>query len=310
MLDDFLGGVTSRTIVIAGASGMIGTPLSAALRQAGHTVHTLVRRKPVDATEHRWNPEAGTIESGIVGLCDVVMNLAGASIGKIPWTTQHKGLILNSRINSARTLATAIAGADTPPALFIQGSAVGFYGDRGDEKLTEFSPRGSGFLADVVEQWEASAQVPSGTNTRVCFARTGLVVGRGGAMEPLKLQTMLGVGGKIGKGSQWWPWISLHDEVRALAHLVTHDTDQTVFNLVGPTPASATELTSTLALALRRPHLLGLPSFAIRLLMGEAGEELLLSSQRVINERLDIVGFEFEDTTVQQAIARMLGQRS
>lgn len=309
MLDESLGGVTPRRVLLAGASGMIGSPLRAALRNAGHTVHTLVRRRPEDPTQHQWDPDAGTISSGIVGLSDVVINLAGASIGKIPWNAKHKALILSSRINSARTLATAISESPTPPALFLQASAVGFYGDRGDEKLTEFSPKGSGFLSDVVEQWEGAASGAASAATRVCFARTGLVVGHGGALAPLKLQTLLGVGGKIGPGSQWWPWISLHDEVRAFVHLVTHDTDLTVFNLVGPTPASASELTRSLARALRRPHVLGLPSFAIRTLMGEAGVELLLSSQRVINERLSIIGFQCEDTTVDHAIARMLGQR-
>lgn len=303
-------GVTApRRILLAGASGMIGTPLRAALTDAGHTVHTLVRRQPVDPTEHQWNPDAGTIDSGIVGLTDVVINLAGASIGKIPWTKRHKKLILSSRVNSARTLARAITEASTPPSLFIQGSAVGFYGDRGDETLTEFSPKGQGFLADVVDQWEAAAAEASSSSTRVCFARTGLVVGPGGALAPLKLQTLLGVGGPIGSGAQWWPWISLHDEVRALVHLVTHDTDLTVFNLVGPAPASASDLTTALARALRRPHVLGLPSFAIRALMGEAGVELLLTSQRIINERLPIIGFTCQDTTVDEAIARMLGRR-
>jgi uncharacterized protein len=310
MHESFLGEVSPRRILLAGASGMIGKPLQARLIASGHTVHTLVRRTPVDATEHQWNPATGVIESGIVGLSDVVINLAGASIGKIPWTKKRKSAILNSRIDSARTLATAISAAKNPPSLFIQGSAVGFYGSRGEEKLTEFSAKGSGFLADVVEQWEAAAHGASSTHTRVCFARTGLVVGRGGALAPLMLQTLLGVGGTIGSGAQWWPWISLHDEVRALEYLVIHETDQTIFNLVGPTPATASELTIALSRALRRPHALGLPSFAIRWLMGQAGVELLLSSQRVINERLEIVGFHFDDTTVDQAIARMLGRRS
>lgn len=310
MPESSLGVDAPRRILIAGASGMIGTPLRAALTAAGHAVHTLVRRQPHDPTEHQWDPDAGTIDSGIVGLSDVVINLAGASIGKIPWNKKYKKLILSSRVNSATTLASAITSASTPPSLFIQGSAVGLYGDRGDEKLTEFSPRGAGFLADVVWQWEAAAGAASSTQTRVCCARTGLVVGPGGALAPLKLQTLLGVGGKIGPGSQWWPWISLHDEVRALVYLVSHDTDQTIFNLVGPTPARASELTLALAQALRRPHAIGLPSFAIRWLMGEAGVELLLSSQRVINERLDIIGFECEDTTVDQALSRMLGRRA
>jgi uncharacterized protein len=310
MLGEFIGGVTPRRILIAGASGMIGTPLRTHLLDAGHTVHTLVRRQPNDPTEHHWNPERGEIHSGILELTDVVINLAGASIGKIPWTRAHKKLILSSRLSATSTLANAIASAATPPTLLIQGSAVGFYGDRGDGELTEFSTKGGGFLADVVEQWEAAAEVASSSTTRVCFARTGLVIGPGGALAPLKLQTLLGLGGKIGPGSQWWPWISLHDEVRALAHLVIHETDQRVFNLVGPSPATSSDITEELARALRRPHALGLPTFAIKALMGEAGTELLLSSQKVINERLEIIGFHWEDQTVADAIARMLGKRS
>ena len=309
MVADLPSDARERRILLAGASGMIGIPLRRSLVEAGHVVHTLVRRAPQGPSEHQWDPDAGTIDSGIIDHIDVVINLSGASIGKIPWTKRHKNLIMSSRVNATRTLATAITQAAKTPSLLIQGSAVGFYGDRGDEELTEFSPRGPGFLADVVEAWEAEAQVASSQKTRVCFARTGLVVGRGGALAPLALQTRLGVGGNIGSETQWWPWISLHDEVRALSYLVTHDTDQTLFNLVGPTPATATDLTKELARALRRPHLLGLPTIAIKALMGEAGEELLLSSQRVINQRLDIIGFRFDDVTIADAIARMLGRR-
>ena len=298
-----------RRILLAGASGMIGTPLKRLLTASGHIVHTLVRRTPQGPSEHQWDPDAGTIDSGIIDHIDVVINLSGASIGKIPWTKRHKNLIMSSRVNATRTLASAISGAENTPSLLLQGSAVGFYGDRGNEELTEFSPRGPGFLADVVEAWESEAQAAASTHTRVCFARTGLVVGRGGALAPLALQTRLGVGGNIGPGTQWWPWISLHDEVRALAYLVSHETDLTVFNLVGPTPATASDVTKELARTLRRPHLLGLPTFAIKTLMGEAGEELLLSSQRVLNQRLDIIGFHFDDITIADAIARMLGRR-
>ena len=309
MVVDLPSDAEPRRILLAGASGMIGIPLTRSLVEAGHIVHTLVRRKPQGPSEHQWDPDAGTIDSGIIDHIDVVINLSGASIGKIPWTTRHKELIMSSRVNATRTLATTIAQAENAPSLLVSGSAVAFYGDRGDEELTEFSPRGQGFLADVVEALETEAQAASSKTTRVCFARTGLVVGRGGALAPLALQTRLGVGGNIGPGTQWWPWISLHDEVRALQYLVTHDTDQTIFNLVGPTPATATDLTTELARALRRPNLLGLPTFAITALMGEAGEELLLSSQRVISQRLDIIGFRFDDLTIADAIARMLGRR-
>lgn len=301
---------TPRRILISGASGMIGTPLRRVLTAAGHTVHTLVRRDPSDPLEHKWNPEAGTIESGIVDHVDVVLNLSGASIGKIPWTKAHKKLILSSRINSTSTLAAAISAASTPPSLLVQGSAVGFYGDRGDEVLSEKSPKGEGFLSDVVAEWENAAAGAASDATRVVFARTGLVVGNGGAMAPLVLQTRLGVGGSMGSGRQWWPWISLHDEVRALQHLVTHDTDFTVFNLVGPQQATANDVTKELARALRRPHLVGLPTFAIKALLGEAGVELLLSSQRITSKALEVTGFSWEDASITSAIARMLGRRA
>jgi uncharacterized protein len=310
MLEEFSTGLPARRILIAGSSGMIGTPLTQLLRDQGHAVHTLVRREPRDGTEHQWSPELGTIDSGIIDYTDVVINLAGASIGKIPWTKGHKEKILSSRISTATTLADAISNATTPPSLLIQGSAVGFYGGRGDEDLTESSKRGEGFLADVVQAWEGAALGAASPKTRVCCARTGLVVGPGGAMAPLKLQTLLGVGGRIGPGTQWWPWISLHDEVRALAHLANDDTVQTVFNLVGPTPATALEMTTQLASSLKRPHWLGLPSFAIKALMGEAGEALLLASQKVRSEHLELVGFTCDDQTLEQAISRMLGNRN
>jgi len=299
-------GVSVLRVVISGASGMIGRPLQRLLRGQGHAVHTLVRRTPQDASEHQWNPETGEIESGILDHVDVVVNLSGASIGRIPWTSGYKSTILASRITATDTLARAIRDAATPPRLLVQGSAVGFYGDRGDEKLSEESPQGAGFLAEVVHEWEAAAQPAASDATRIAYARTGLVVGKGGAMAPLQLQTALGVGGPIGSGRQWWPWISLHDEVRALAHLSTHQSADGIFTLVAPTPATAKDLTTELARHMRRPHWLGLPTAAISLLMGEAGRELLLSSQHISAERLMATGFRFDDVTLSAAIARLV----
>ncbi|MBT5575762.1 MAG: TIGR01777 family protein [Microbacteriaceae bacterium] len=299
-------GVSVLRVVISGASGMIGRPLQRLLRGQGHAVHTLVRRTPQDASEHQWNPETGEIESGILDHVDVVVNLSGASIGRIPWTSGYKSTILASRITATDTLARAIRDAATPPRLLVQGSAVGFYGDRGDEKLSEESPQGAGFLAEVVHEWEAAAQPAASDATHIAYARTGLVVGKGGAMAPLQLQTVLGVGGPIGSGRQWWPWISLHDEVRALAHLSTHQSADGIFTLVAPTPATAKDLTTELARHMRRPHWLGLPTAAISLLMGEAGRELLLSSQHISAERLMATGFRFDDVTLSAAIARLV----
>jgi uncharacterized protein len=208
-------------------------------------------------------------------------------LGKFPGPKNTKTSFFPHELVRARTLAQAIARATTPPSLLVQGSAVGFYGDRGDETLSEKSSKGEGFLSDVVSEWEGAA---SSTTSRIAYARTGLVVGRGGAMAPLSFQTRLGVGGPIGHGQQWWPWISLRDEVRAFAHLVIHETDFEIFNLVGPEPASANDVTRELARALRRPHLIGLPTWAIKTLMGEAGEALLLSSQKIVSNTLTVTG--------------------
>ena len=300
-------------VLISGASGMIGTPLQALLRHQGHAVHTLVRRTPRDASEHSWNPATGEIEAGILDHTDVVINLAAASIsrwlflGRTPWAAGQKRDILTSRLGAARTLATAISGAKTPPSLLIQASAVGFYGDRASEELTERSSRGEGFLAEVQAQAEAAASEAESDVTRICYPRSAAVMGKGALSTTLlKLQTALGLGGPIGDGSQWWPWISLHDEVRALAYLANHETAFGVFNLVSPTPASALDQTKALARGMKRPHWLGFPRFAIVALMGEAGKEILLTSQRVIPERLLAAGFKFDDQTLEAAVSRLL----
>lgn len=294
-----------QTVLIAGASGLIGSALTRHLLERGHSVHTLVRRQPAAATEHRWNPEAGTIDENIVAEADSVVNLSGASIGKIPWSAAHKKLILSSRLGATATLVSAIAQQKGSSPALIQASAVGYYGDRGEEELTETSDPGEGFLAEVTLAWEAEA-APLATTHRVAYARTGLVIARQGAMAPLRLQTLLGVAGRVGAGEQWWPWISLRDEVRALTHLVESDTARGAYNLVGPTSARSVEVTRALASLMKRPHWLGLPTVAIKALMGEAGEQLLLSSQKVIPQRLLEAGFEFVDQSVESALRQIV----
>ena len=296
---------TGLTVAIAGGSGLIGLALQRALVSAGHSVHRFVRRSPAGPDEHAFDPLSGTVDQGIIDHADVVVNLSGASIGKIPWTRSHKNLILSSRVQSTTTLAEAIARSDSPPKVFVSASAVGVYGSAGDTELTEDSPAGDDFLAGVTVAWEEAAEAAS-TVTRVVFPRTGLVVGNGGAMVPLKLQTALFVGGKTGPGSQWWPWISLHDEVRAIMHLIANDKTSGAYNLVGPTPAQSVEVTKTLAKLMRRPHLIGLPTFAIKTLMGEAGVHLLLSSQKISSQKLQDSGFVFDDVTIEDALKRML----
>ena len=298
-------GEPGLTVVVAGASGLIGSALTSHLSNLGHSIHRFVRRPATGPDKHSFDPVSGVVDQGIIDHADVVVNLSGASIGKIPWTKAHRSEILASRVNATRTLAKAIARSDSPPAVFVSGSAVGYYGSRGEEDLTEDSSPGDDYLAEVCVAWEEEAQAASAT-TRVVLARTGLVIARTGAMAPLRLQTLLGVGGKTGPGTQWWPWISLLDEVRALAFLAEHSTAEGPYNLVGPTPVRSVELTRELARLLRRPHLIGLPTFAINALMGEAGRHLLLSGQKVHPKKLTEAGFVFEHPTVSDALEWML----
>ena len=291
------------TVLVSGASGFIGTELCRQLEADGRTVLRLVRRTPATEHEFRWAPEGGTVDMAAIEAADAVVNLAGATTGRIPWTPGYKRQILDSRVAGTRTLVDAINRASTPPAVFVSGSAVGYYGDRGDEVLDEQSSKGSGFLSDVVEEWENTARH---AKTRVVLARTGVVVGRGGAFTPLLALTRLGLGSRFGSGSQYWPWISLHDEASALRHLIDSALEGVV-NLAGPTPASSGEITATLAETLRRWHPFVVPAFAIRAL-GDAGKELLLSSQNVSPSRLVMDGFGFRDLTATEAIERTFGR--
>ncbi len=287
-------------VVVGGASGYVGTELVHQLGEAGHTIVRLVRREAQGPSESRWNPATGEIDAAVIDSADAVVNLSGASLAQLPWTPSYKRELLSSRLQATSTLAAAISAAATPPAIFLSGSAVGFYGDRPDEDLTESSPRGEGFLPDIVEQWESAAlQVPSGV--RVVLLRTGIVVGRGGAFGPLELLTKFGLGARLGDKSIRWPWISLHDEAAAIVHLLTSTVSGPV-NLVGPTPATSDAITKRLALAMKRPRVFAIPGFAVSFGLGTAGRELMLASQRVLPERLLADGFAFRDETVDEAI--------
>lgn len=281
--------MAQRHAVIAGASGFIGRALVAELVQSGWTVTRLVRGAASGADEVSWDPRSGTLDTSVVSGAAAVINLSGASISRMPWTRSVRESIVSSRREATTTLVTAINAAKATPDVFLSGSAVGIYGDRGDEAVDEKSPRGTGFLADVVEGWERDA---SGARCRTVFLRTGLVLGDGGALAPLRLATSLFAGARVGSGQQWWPWISLRDEVRAIVHLIDSKLAGPV-NLVGPTPARSEDVTRELARLLWRPHLFVIPAFAIGLL-GAAGRELLLWSQNVSPTALEKDGFRFE----------------
>jgi uncharacterized protein (TIGR01777 family) len=295
-------------VLIAGGSGFIGSELVRQLREDKHDVTVLVRRKPANDNEVNWAPDAGIIDSGIMEKTDAVINLSGASLGRLPWTAGYRRTILRSRLGATRTLADAMARSTKKPTTFLSGSAVGLYGDRPGERLTEDAPRGPGFLGDVVEQWEKAAQLaPLGV--RVVTLRTGLVIGAGGSLTPLRALTTIGLGSRLATGGDIWPWISLYDEAAAIRHLLVSKLSGPV-NLAGPTQATSDRITRYLAARMHRPYLLTVPQFAITALLQSAGPELLLSSQHVLPDRLLADGFRFRDTTVEQAIDAVVPGKS
>jgi uncharacterized protein (TIGR01777 family) len=293
-------------IVVSGASGLIGQPLVQALRAGGHRVTTLVRRAPKNANEIRWNPDAGELDAGALDGVDAVINLSGASIGRIPWTLPYRRELVSSRINATQLLAETMAGMSKPPATFLSGSAIGFYGDRPRVRLDDDSPRGDGFVPELVLAWEQAAALAP-PQTRVVTLRTSVVVAKSGGLAPVRLLTAFGLGSRFGSGRQFWPWISLEDEVRAIVHLLSSSISGPVV-LAGPTPATADEITRAYADILKRPRWLPVPAWAIRLGLGDAGEHLLLADVQLQPVRLAAGGFEWRHRTVRDAIRAALGR--
>ena len=299
--------MTAKTILISGASGLIGAELTTQLRAEGHAVLRLVRRSATAPDEREWDPRTGSVPADAIADADAVVNLSGASLSRLPWTLAYKRTILQSRVGSTRALASAIAASPAPPAVFVSGSAVGYYGDRVGETLDERSPQGQGFLPRVVESWE-NATAPAAGVTRVVHARTGLVIARGGALTPLMLLARAGLAGPLGSGTQHWPWVSLYDEAAALRHLAIDSTLDGPVNIVGPSPATAALITHSLADRLRRPYWLPAPRWAIVAALADAGRELLLADQDIRSKLADD-GFTFRHATAEQAIAAALPMR-
>lgn len=295
-----------RTVLVAGASGLIGRELTRQLAQHGHEVLRLVRARPRSADEINWAPSANTMDTRVMERVDAVVNLAGASFSRMPWTRHYRRQLMDSRIQATKTLAEAMNTVAHPPSVFVNASATGFYGDRPGERLTEESARGEGFLPELVDGWERTARIAP-ERTRVVTVRTGMVIARGGALAPLLRLTALGLATRFGTGGQHWPWVSLHDEAAAIRHLLDSDLTGAV-NLVGPVHATSDRITSLLARRLHRWYNVVVPEWSVEAVLGAAGREVLLASQRVVPERLTADGFQFEHRTVEEAVDAALAR--
>ena len=293
-------------IAITGASGLIGSALASSLLADGHQVLRLVRRPTTAPDEVTWDPMVGAVDLDRLAGIDALVHLAGVGVGDRRWTAAHKREIRDSRVVGTTTIATALAALDPLPQAFVCGSAIGYYGDTGDTVTTEADPAGEGFLADVVQAWEAASRPAGDAGIRVTHARTGLVVaGKGGAWGRLWPLFKLGVGGKLGSGDQWWSWISLRDEVRALRRLVDDPAMTGAYNLTAPQPATNEEITHAMGELLHRPTVFSVPSFALKLALGEMSSEVL-GSARIEPARLLAAGFSFKDPTIDAALATAL----
>jgi uncharacterized protein (TIGR01777 family) len=289
-------------ILISGASGMIGTSMSATFRNAGHDVVALVRREPATAAEVRWDPAAGTLDPRVLEGVDAVVNLSGAGIGDRPWTRKRVEELFSSRLGPTRTLVGAMQQLDSPPPVFLSQSGANYYGDAGNTVLREDAPAGSGTLARICVEWEqAAAMAPAGV--RVVTTRTGVVLSRsGGALGRLLPLLRLGIGGPFGDGRQFWPWISLPDVSRAFLFLLESEVSGPV-NLSAPEQADVNEIVAALARALHRPAALRVPAPVLRLVMRDLARELLLSSQRMEPAVLSTAGFTWQHPNLGQAAA-------
>lgn len=295
-------------VAISGSSGLIGSALAGALHADGSEVVRLVRRSPRGSSEIAWNPmdPGGGLDPRVLDGLDAVVHLSGAPIAGRPWTKARKAELRSSRIESTKTLVTALGKAATPPPVLLSGSAVGWYGDTGAREVDESAPAGTGFLADLVRDWEAAARPASEAGVRVVNLRSGVVLsGRGGMLRPLVPLFRLGLGARLGPGTQFISWISLTDHVAALRFLLDHADVAGPVNLTAPVPATNAEFTAGLARALHRPAILRVPARVLRAGAGELSVEVL-GSQRVLPRRLEQAGFAFRYPGITGALAAEL----
>jgi uncharacterized protein (TIGR01777 family) len=296
-------------IVMAGASGLIGMELHQYLAAEGHDVHLLVRdRSPVGPARHYWNPYTGELDAAALQSVDAVINLAGDNIASGRWTTRKKQAIRDSRVLTTRTLARAIERMRPAPSVWVNASAIGFYGDR-SESVDETSPAGEGFLPEVCQAWEREATLPDHVKTRVVWMRTGIVLTRnGGALQKMLPAFRFGVGGMIGTGAQPMSWVSLKDVCRMYAFALTHEALRGPVNAVSPEPVTNAEFSKALARAVHRPAMFRVPRLALTTWMGEMAEALLLQGAKVLPRKLLDAGYAFSDPELNAFLRKALSR--
>jgi len=297
-------------VLITGSHGLIGGALAAALRRGGHEVTPVVRSRLPGPGEAAWDPKEGTAGAAAMEGHDAAVHLTGAGIGDHRWTRRYREEVLASRTRGTTLLATTLAGLDRPPAVLVSGSAVGFYGDRGDESLTEDDGPGAGFLAEVVRQWEASTAPAEEAGIRVVHARSGVVQSRsGGALGRLLLPFRLGVGGRWGSGRQWLSWVHVDDEVGAIRHAIENADLRGPVNVTSPNPVRVGDYARALGRAVRRPALLPTPTVALYALLGrQMTQEMMLGGQRVLPAKLQASGYAFRHPDLDEALGDCAGR--
>jgi uncharacterized protein (TIGR01777 family) len=290
-------------VLITGASGLIGTELQKSFAAKGYEVLLASRKEPVDDKHIQWDIDTGFAEPEKLEGIDVVVHLAGENISGLRWTEEKKKAIRDSRVLGTRNVVDAISKLKNRPKVFIASSAIGFYGERGDEEVTESSAVGKNFLAEVCREWEAESRRAEDAGIRTVLLRTGIVLSKdGGALGTMLLPFKLGLGGVIGSGKQWMSWISMDDHIAAINYTIENENLRGTVNLVAPHPVTNEEFTKTLGDVLYRPTFLPIPEFAVSMVFGEMGDALLLASTKVLPKRLQDAGFEFKYPNLKPAI--------